>query len=226
MSDVNDSTQSTQGGGGTPITGIDLNQQFATSGASGGSSSGRIGTFQATDLAGNTVSPAIIHQTLETVQQALHTMSSPQRDSHERSFHGQAVHYRSTDLVIQTCPEELRKRNDWLENIEDALISRSSGIRWKERQVSLRCVPDGQPWKEGNIVERTFRNVNQIVQFHLAFKATGSDMKRITIPLDADDGQVYQVPVPDDIWFLVGQYLWGLLKPRIPDGMKLLPVCT
>ena len=109
MSNVNDSTQSTQGGGGTPGAGIDLSQQFAASGASGGSS-GRIGTFQPTDLAGTSVSPAVVHQTLQTVQQALRTMSSPQ--THERSCHGQAVHYRSTDLVIQTCPEDLRKRNE------------------------------------------------------------------------------------------------------------------
>ena len=95
-------------------------------------------------------------------------------------------------MVVQTCPEDLRKRNKWLDSIEDALVTRSSGIRWKERQVSLHCVPDGQPWTEDNIDNRTFSNVNQIVQFHLAFKATGSDMKRTTIPLDADDGQVYQ----------------------------------
>ena len=146
MSNVNDSTQSTQGGGGTLATETDLSQQFATSGASGGSFSGRIGTFQSIDLAGASVSPAVVHQTLQTVQQALRTMSSPQ--THERSCHGQAVHYRSTDLVIQTCPEDLRKRKEWLDNIEDALVTRSSGIRWKERQVSLCCVPDGQPWTQ------------------------------------------------------------------------------
>ena len=100
---ANESTQSTQGQGVTPVTGLDFSQQFSTPGASGGSSSGRIGTFPATELAGNNVSSSLIHQTLETVQQALHTMSSPQRGSHERSFHGQAVHYSSHELTIQTC---------------------------------------------------------------------------------------------------------------------------
>ena len=66
----------------------------------------------------------------------------------------------------------------------------------------------------------TFNNVNQIVQFYLAFQATGSEMQKTTIPIEANDGQVYQVPVPNDIWCLVGQYLWGLLKPRISDGMR------
>ena len=152
---ANESTQSTQGQGVTPVTCLDFSRQLSTPGASGGSSSGRIGTFPATELAGNNVSSSLIHQTLETVQQALHTMSSPQRGSQERSFHGQAVHYSSHELTIQTCPEDLRKRNVWLENIQDSLIVRGSGIRWKERQVSLRCVPDGQPWTVGNVVEMT-----------------------------------------------------------------------
>ena len=64
-------------------------------------------------------------------------------------------------------------------------------------------MPDGQPWTQDNIVNRTFTNVNHVVQIHLAFKATGSDTKRTTVPLDADDGQVYQVTVPNDVWFLV-----------------------
>ena len=156
MNNSKDSTQSTQGQGVTPVPGLDFVHQLSTPGASGGSSSGRIGTFPATELAGNNVSSSLIHQTLETVQQALHTMSSPQRGSHERSSHGQAVHYSSHELTIQTCPEDLRKRNVWLENIQDSLIVRGSGIRWKERQVSLRCVPDGQPWTEGNVVEMAF----------------------------------------------------------------------
>ena len=150
---------------------------------SGGSSSGRIGTFQSTDLAGTSVSPAVpavVHQTLETVQQALRTMSSPQ--THERSCHGQAVHYRSTDLIVQTCPEDLRKRNEWLDNIEDALVTRSSGIRWKERQVSLNCVPDGQPWTQDNIVNRTLLMLTTLSRFILLLRPQAQTQKGLLFP--------------------------------------------
>ena len=74
--------------------------------------------------------------------------------------------------------------------------------------------------RQDNIVTKTFSNINQIVQFHLAFQTTGSETKIITVPVEDDDDQVYQVPIPNDIWCLIGQYLRGLLKPNIPDGMR------